>query len=67
MTERAQYSFVVKEFVSGTPWIMAEWVSGPNILGGMLGFDLAPGTTLEQAHEIAAFMRKHIAGLSFTP
>jgi hypothetical protein len=67
MTERAEFNFVVKQLVSGTPWIMAEQISGPQILDRLLGFDLAPGTTLEQAHEIAAYMRRHISGLHLSP
>jgi hypothetical protein len=68
MPERAEFTFTVKEFVSGTPWILAEQISGPEILERcMLGFDLAAGTTLEQAHEIAAYMRRHISGLHITP
>ena len=67
MTERAKFTFVVKEYVSGTPWILAEQLSGemPN-LRGTIGFDLAPGTTLDQAKEIAEYMREHIRGLALT-
>jgi hypothetical protein len=68
MTERAEVTFTVKEFVSGTPWIAVEQVSGDKpVLPGLLGFDLMPSTSLEQATEIASYLRKHIRGLMITP
>jgi hypothetical protein len=68
MTERAEFTFTVKEGASGKPWIAAEPLGGdmPS-LRGLLGFDLAPGTTLEQAHSLAKYMRENIRGLSLTP
>jgi hypothetical protein len=39
---------------------MAEQMSGDMLLGGVLGFDLKTGTTLEEARTIAQFMQKHI-------
>jgi len=67
MTDRAEFNFTVKEFASGTPWIVAEPMNKMLSIGGMIGFDLKPGTTLKQAHEIADYMRKHIEGISYTP
>jgi hypothetical protein len=66
MTERAPFDFTVRTFASGTPWIMAEQMSGNMLLGGVLGFDLKTGTTLEEARTIAQFMQKHIVGLVLT-
>jgi hypothetical protein len=34
---------------------------------GLLGFDLMPGTTFDQAKEIAAYMEKHIKSITLTP
>jgi hypothetical protein len=56
MTDRAVFDFRAKEFASGTPYIHAAWLSGPEILDGTLGFDLVKGTTLDQAKEIAAYL-----------
>lgn len=69
MTERAEFTFVVKEGDRGTtPWIAAEPLGRdmPS-LRGLLGFDLVPGTTLEQARGFAKYMRENIRGLSLTP
>ena len=66
MTERAEFDFKVKEYVSGQPWIAAVWLSGADIFGGTLGFDLAPGIALDEAKEIADYMRKRIRGLALT-
>jgi hypothetical protein len=66
MMERAEFTFKAKEYASGMPWILAQSISGPDIIGGTLGFDLTVGTTFEEAKEIAAYMRKHIRGLALT-
>jgi len=68
MTERAEFVFKVKEFSSGVPWIAAEPLS-EELRGvrGLLGFDLMPGTTFDQAKEIAAYMEKHIKSITLTP
>jgi len=58
-TEEAEYAYIVKESPNGPPWIMLELRRGAplSILEhGFLGFRLSPGTTLEEAHEIARFM-----------
>jgi hypothetical protein len=70
-TDRSKYHYVVKEFPGGQPWIMAEPWEGPDLplpVRGdwFLGFDLAEGTTLEQAEEIADFMNRHLEGITFT-
>ena len=66
MTRRAGVSFKVKENASGQPWVLAEWLSGDDLFGGTLGFELEPGTTLEEAKEISAYLREHIRGLALT-
>jgi hypothetical protein len=68
-TSRGDYAFVVKEYGDGTPWIMLELRQEPGlsiILSGFLGFDLAPGTTLERAKEIAALLNREIPSVSYT-
>ena len=65
MTDRADFTFVAKEYHRRTPWIAAEQLAGDKlVLPGLIGFDLAPGTTFEQAKEIADYMRKHIHDLT---
>ena len=66
MTGRAGVSFKVKEYAGGQPWISAEWLSGDDLFGGSLDFELEPGTTLEEAKEISAYLRDHIRGLALT-
>ena len=67
MTDRADFTFVAKEYHQRTPWIAAEQLPGDKlVLPGLIGFDLAPGTTFEQAKEIADYMRKHIRGMHYT-
>ena len=66
-TERALVSFKVRGYVSGEPWILVEWISGDDVFkGGTLGFDLPEGTPLDQAEELAEFMRKRITHLART-
>ena len=58
-TERAEFTFTAKEGDNGkAPWIMAEGEL-PH-LDGFIRFDLVPGTTLEDAHAIAHYMRQHL-------
>jgi len=66
MTERNDCTFAVTAFVSGRPWIVAEPIEG-YLPDRVIGFHLVDGITFEQANEIAAFMRKHIRGMNFTP
>jgi hypothetical protein len=67
-TEKAEYVFVIKESGTGTPWIMCESYHGElSILEkGYLSLRLNPGTSYEQAQEIARFLNDKIACLSFT-
>ena len=68
MTERVRMSFKVKEFPSGEPWICLEPVKEDLIVlgNGFLGFDLAAGTKIEKAKEIAEFLEENIATISYT-
>jgi hypothetical protein len=63
MAERADFMFVVKEGSQGKPWIAAEQLIG----GGLICFDLVPGTTIDQAQELATHMRKRIRGITPLP
>ena len=67
MTERAEFTFTVKEGASGTAWIAAEPLGDvPPSLRGVIGFDLTAGTTLDEAKEIAKYLRGHVRGISLT-
>lgn len=69
MTERASYTFTVKEHGDGTPFIMLE----PNyenlsiLRQGFLSFDLPQGTTLEQARAIARQFDHSVMTTAYTP
>jgi hypothetical protein len=69
-TERADYSFTVKEWDDGSPWIMLEPKREDlKILKpakAFLGFDLMPGTSLEEAERIAHYLNSHIRSLACT-
>ena len=69
-TSRAVTHFRAAEHADGTPWIVMEPYSGDNLQvfreSVTIGFDLAPGTTLEEAESIAQFMRKNLAGIAET-
>ena len=68
MTTRANYTFTVKEYPDGTPWIMLEPLNGnlPLLEDGFLGFDLALGTTYEQARALVTEMKNRITSTSHT-
>jgi hypothetical protein len=64
-TERGQYRFTVREGDRDRVFLVAE-PAGAELKGlaAMLGFDLAPGTTIEQAHELAAAMNATIVAVT---
>lgn len=68
MTERARYTFTVKEHGDGTPFVMLEsdWENLRLLERGFLSFDLPEGTSYEQAQEIAGFMNRHLHSLAYT-
>ena len=66
VTDRGEFTFVVKEGPEDQPFVAAEPTSDMPNAPGLIGFDLAPGATLEQAQDIARFMRQHIRGISVT-
>lgn len=67
-TERAKCRFTVKEYGSGTPWIMLE-LNSPGIKSigdGFLGFDLLKGTSMARAQEIASLLSDNVAEVGLT-
>jgi hypothetical protein len=65
-TDRGEFTFVVKEGSEDQASIVAEPTSDMPNAPGLIGFDLVPGTTFEQAQDIASFMRQFIRGISVT-
>lgn len=70
-TQRGRFFFKVAEFGDGTPWIMTEPYYPEDRLpalgkDGFVGFDLKPGTTHQQAKDIAEFLNKHIESITCT-
>lgn len=65
--QRGEYRFTVKEKADGMPWLVGEPVGVPlRIIGTtgddlQVGFDLVPGTTLDEAQAIARTMNDCIA------
>ena len=62
-------TFTVKDQVSDTPRIMVEHLDGPVLpilQEGLLGLDLQKETTLDEAEELAAMLRKHVKHLTLT-
>ena len=69
-TSRAVPHFRAAENADGTLWIVMEPYSGDNLQvfreSVTIGFDLAPGTTLEEAQTIAKFMGEKLTGIAET-
>jgi hypothetical protein len=64
--QRGEYRWTVKEKANGAPWLCGEPTGVPlKIIGPTgedlgVGFDLAAGTTLDQAHALARAMNNRI-------
>lgn len=67
-TETKQYSFTVKQYGDGIPFILCEPLSGNlEVLdGGILSFELPKGTDYETAETVAEFLDKNIFSISHT-
>ena len=70
-TDRGRYTFRVAEYTDQTFWIMTDPLNDTDrleILGNhsFLGFDLKPGTTKDQAWEIARYLDEHIEFITCT-
>ena len=66
MTARAECTFVLKEAADGKLFIVAEPTVNLSKLRGLLGFELADGITMNQAHELVKAMRSSIRSISIT-
>ena len=67
-TKRQVYTFTVREYGDGTPYIACEPVGREmSAFGkGSLSFVLPIGTTLKGAQRVGAFLNKNIDSISFT-
>jgi hypothetical protein len=67
-TKRQAYTFTVREYGDGTPYIACEPVGKEwSVFGkGSLSFVLPIGTTLKSARKAGAFLNKNIDSISFT-
>ena len=67
-TKRQAYTFTVKEYGDGTPYITCDPVGREwSVFGkGFLSFVLPMGTNLKAAKKIATFLNKNIDSISFT-
>lgn len=68
MTKRARPHFRVSEFASGQPFIVFEQFDGDELalFKRTVGFDLAEGTTIDEAKFIAKFMSEKLIRVSET-
>jgi hypothetical protein len=67
-TKRQSYTFTVREYGDGTPYIACEPVGREwSVFGkGSLSFVLPVGATLKSAEKTRAFLNKNIDSISFT-
>lgn len=67
-TERAAYRAVVKEYSDGAPFLALEpMVENISLLDGVLAaLELRPGTTLEEARDVAGILDRVVVGLAVT-
>jgi hypothetical protein len=67
-TFRAEVRFRVADSAEGEPWIYGEPYSGDalDLFRHIIGFSLKPGTSYEQAKDIAAFLRRNLVNISET-
>jgi hypothetical protein len=68
MAKRADLSFVAADGGNGTFWIRADQISaeGGLAMSALLGFELAPNTTRQEALEIADYMNRHIKAVYYS-
>lgn len=66
-TEIEKYTFTVKEFASGAPFIALEPLHQdlPALKGATLSLNLPGGTSIEKAEEIARYLEDNIESVGF--
>jgi hypothetical protein len=64
--DRADFTFNVRDLSQDTFYIGAVQTAGNKLVfPGLVGFELAPGATKEEAQEIAQYLREHIRGVLY--
>jgi hypothetical protein len=70
MTATDRFTFVLKAYATGTPWIAFEsrdrQLQGEGLPTGIFGFDLPQGTSDEGAEETAKYLNENIREFTFT-
>jgi hypothetical protein len=66
-TTRSEHRFYVKKTALGQPWLASEILTGQEPGGrGFMELRLAPGTTMQQAEDLARAMNRFIVSTSLT-
>jgi len=66
-TARGEYRFMVRETASGVTWLAAEPKGDRNPwLNSVLGFELQPETTREEAERLAGILNSYIVAIGLT-
>ena len=66
-TARGEYRFTVRESAGGVPWLAAEPKGDRNPwLNSVLGFELRPETTREEAENLAQVLNGYIVAIGLT-
>jgi hypothetical protein len=65
-TERAEFTFVVKEGCEGQLSVTAEPLSRLKGLSGLIQLELNDGRTIAEAHELAKLMRRYVRRIAVT-
>jgi hypothetical protein len=66
--KRATPRFRVAEYADGKPWIVVEQSGGNDLtlFENMVGFDLRPGTSIEEAEAISHYLNSKLIVISET-
>ena len=67
MTKRARPIFTVKQYASQEPWICIEYATAEDGMpNDLFGFDVRPGTSFQEAEEIARYLDENIESFTVT-
>jgi hypothetical protein len=68
-TWHEEVDFWLTSHASGDPWIVIDCPRGPQLPilnGGFLGLEFQPGTSNEEALEIASLLSEHVRFVTYT-
>jgi len=63
---RGEYLFTVRESASGGTWLAAEPTERIPWFDGVLGFELRPNTTREEAENLAQILNGYVVAIGLT-